>query len=152
VREPHTERLDEAVADGEGRPQRDLLGRDGGDQRLEGIGGERGPEPAQPLDEAPEDRISGGEGDEGVEVERAAEVPPHRCDESLVGGLDTDPSRRRFDSDLDAVPDAMEALLVPEVGEVRSERAEALGRELPGERLGQLDDYARATRRIVRTR
>jgi hypothetical protein len=140
---------DEPVPDGEGRPQGDLLRGDRRHEGLEGIGSERRPKTTQPLDEAGEDRLRRRERGEAVQVEWPAQVAANGLHERGLAGLDPDARLGRRDPHLDSVEDAVEAALAPEVGEIGPEGAEALGGELPVERLRQLDDYARASRRTT---
>ena len=54
-----------------------------------------------------------------------------------VQGFDVDAARCRLDPHLATADDAVEPTLVPEVGEIGPEDAEAVGRQLEVERLGQ---------------
>jgi hypothetical protein len=56
-----------------------------------------------------------------------------------ASGPDANAAGRLLDSHLDALEEAMDATFVPEVGEVRAEGPEPLGREGEVERLRQRD-------------
>ena len=72
---------------------------------------------------------------ERVEVERQTEEPGHLRLDRRVERLDEDAARRRLDPHLPPADHAVEPALVPEVRDVRAERAEPLGRDLEVVRL-----------------
>jgi hypothetical protein len=135
--------LGQPIPYGECGMERDLLGRDRGDERLERIRGERRAEATQTLGEAGEDGLRGREGVERVEIEERAQIAPHGLEEVGVVGVDPKSTRPRLDPHLPPGEDAVEGTLVPEVGQIGAEGAVALGRELEIERLRKRDGERR---------
>src|SRR6188508_715338 len=123
------EGLDEAVADGKGRAQRDLLRGYGGDEGLVRVRRERRAEAAKLGNEARQHRLCLREGVEGVEVERPAEVVAHLACELRPPWSDPNAARRLVDPHLRPAEDTMDASLVPEVGEIVPEGPEPFCRE-----------------------
>jgi hypothetical protein len=82
---------------------------------------------------------------EAGEIERHSEVVPNDGFDDGVERLDLDAARSGLDSNLAPADDAVHAALVPEVGEVRSERAVARRREREVERLRKRELQRRGT-------
>jgi hypothetical protein len=116
--------------------ERDLLRRDRGDERLERIGRERGPEACEADDERGDPLLSGCPGRERDEVELESEEP---ADDRLglrVERLDLDGTAfRSGDPQLAAADRAIERAVLPDRRAVETERTEACRRQLEGERL-----------------
>ena len=125
--------------------ERDLLRRDRRDEALEGLDGDRRPEPAEIGREIRQDRLGCGEGVERVEVELGAEQPPHDRRDLGIERLDVDSAGRLGDPHLPAVDDPVQAPFVPEVGEVGAERAVAGCRKLEGIGLRELEERHAST-------
>src|SRR5581483_7673 len=133
--DPLAEPLDEAVADRDRGEQRDLLRRDRGDEPLERVRRERGPEAGEADDERREQLVACGPGRERDEVEVEAEQP---ADDELrlrVERVDVDAAVRRRDPHLASADRAVERAVLPEARAVEPEGAEARRRQLERERL-----------------
>jgi hypothetical protein len=134
---PHLppEALDQPVADRERGEERDLLGGDRGDERLERVRGERRAEAGEPVGQAAQHRVVPRPGVEGAELEGRPEQRERHRPRLVVERLDLGPAGRGLDPHLTRADDAVEGAVDPEVREVGPERAEALGRQLEVERL-----------------
>ena len=134
------EALDQTVANRERGVERDLLRGDRRDEALEGLDGDRRPQPAEVARETRQDRLSCGERVERVEVELGAEQPPHDRRDLGIERLHVDSAGRLGDPDLPSVDDPVQAPFVPEVGEVGAEGAIAGCRKLEGVGLRELEE------------
>src|SRR5262249_48842744 len=106
---------------------RDLLRGDRGDERLERVGGKRWPQARQSVYEPCEHGLGRGERGEGIEIELE---PEELADDGLgvvVERLDVDVAVGGFDPHLAAADDGVQRAVLPEVGEIRPERAVTLG-------------------------
>src|SRR6266516_1383202 len=155
VNAPDPEALDHPVANREGREERDLLRRDGADDRLVRVWRERRPEPGEPRHELAQDLVALRPRVEGVELEVGADDGARDRLGLVVQRLHVDARggacRRRirgrpvhpggrllprgFDSDLAPADDAGDAALVPEVSEIRPEGSDPYDFELSTERF-----------------
>ena len=133
------EALDQPVADREGCVQRDLLRGDRGDERLERVGRERGPEAGQRLRQAPQHRVAARPRVERLQVELGAEQLANDRPSLCVEWLDPHAAAGRLDPHLPPADHSVQRAVGPEVGEVGPEGAEALGRELEVEWLGKAE-------------
>ena len=135
------EALDQAAANRERGLERDLLGRDRGDERLERIGREGRAEAGEAARETGEDRVVGREGGEGGKVEARPEQGPHRRLDLAAPGIDVDAAGCSFDAHLAPADDPVQATLVPEIRAVDAEDAKALGGEREVVRRGQRQQH-----------
>ena len=102
-----------------------------------GSGASGGRKPAQRAGQAPQDRILAGPGVEGLELELGAEQLAHHRTGLGIERLDPHAAAGGLDAHLARADHPVQGAVAPEVREVRSEGAEALGRELEVEGLGQ---------------
>ena len=136
------EALDQAAANRERRLERDLLGRDRGDERLERIGRERRAEAGEAEREAA--RGPGRSAAKAAKPARSKARPeqrPHLRLDLAAPGLDLDAAGCSLDPHLAPADDAVQAALEPEIRPVDSEDAKALGREREVVRLGQRQQH-----------